>query len=227
MYREWTSQLAGAVGWQRTVPAAQTYRVLPDGCMDLIWANGRLFVAGPDTAAQVVTAAPGDSYIGLRFPPGTGPAVVGVPASELRDQRVPLADLWRSADVRRLTDWLSQAPDVAAALEAVAAGRLGPTATPEPAIAEIAARLGAGATVAATAATVGLSERQLHRRCLAAFGYGPKTLARIMRMNRALAMARAGTPLAIVAATAGYADQAHLAREVREFAGVPLGALRS
>jgi AraC-like DNA-binding protein len=40
-------------------------------------------------------------------------------------------------------------------------------------------------------------------------------------MQRALALARTGTPLAEAAARAGYADQAHLTREVRELAGVP------
>ena len=52
-------------------------------------------------------------------------------------------------------------------------------------------------------------------------GYGPKTLARILRMRRALDLARAGAPLAEVAVRSGYADQAHLTREVRDLAGVP------
>lgn len=75
------------------------------------------------------------------------------------------------------------------------------------------------------AATVGLSERQLHRRSLAAFGYGPKTLTRVLRLNRALTLARGGVPYAEVALVAGYADQAHLAREVRALAGLPLSRL--
>jgi AraC-like DNA-binding protein len=83
----------------------------------------------------------------------------------------------------------------------------------------------AGASVASTAAAVGLTERAMHRRCLVAFGYGPKTLARILRMNRAVALARGGTSFATVAAVAGYADQAHLARDVRALASVPLGTL--
>ncbi|MGV9766911.1 helix-turn-helix domain-containing protein, partial [Micromonospora tulbaghiae] len=87
--------------------------------------------------------------------------------------------------------------------------------------ARVAARLAAGATVAATAAEVGLGERALHRRSRALFGYGPKTLARILRMRRALDLARTGAPLAEVAVRSGYADQAHLTREVRELAGVP------
>ena len=82
-----------------------------------------------------------------------------------------------------------------------------------------------GASVARTAELVGLGERQLHRRCQDAFGYGPKTLARILRLGRALDLARSGVPAATVAASTGYADQAHLSREVRDLAGVPLRAL--
>jgi AraC-like DNA-binding protein len=124
--------------------------------------------------------------------------------------------------VRELTEQVHDAPDAGAVLEQIAAAR---RAQPDPLIGEVAARLRAGAPVAATAAAVGLGERQLHRRSLAAFGYGPKTLLRILRMRRALDLARAGTPFATVAVTAGYADQAHLAREVKDLAGVPLGSL--
>ncbi len=56
-------------------------------------------------------------------------------------------------------------------------------------------------------------------------GTGPKTLARILRLQTAVALARAGRPFADVAVTAGYADQAHLSRDVKALAGVPLGEL--
>jgi AraC-like DNA-binding protein len=59
------------------------------------------------------------------------------------------------------------------------------------------------------------------------FGYGAKTLGRVLRMQRALALARGGVRPADAAARAGYADQSHLARDVKEMAGVPLGALIS
>src|SRR2546423_1333252 len=76
--------------------------------------------------------------------------------------------------------------------------------------------------VAALAADLGASERQLNRRCLAALGYGPKTLHRILRLRRFLALARASAAtLAAVAADAGYADQAHLARDCQSLAGLP------
>jgi transcriptional regulator GlxA family with amidase domain len=75
------------------------------------------------------------------------------------------------------------------------------------------------------AAAVGLGERQLRRRFAAAVGYGPKTFARVARFRRALYLVRAGEPLAAAAAGAGYADQAHMTREVGALAGRTPGAL--
>jgi AraC-like DNA-binding protein len=190
-----------------------------------MWADGELVVAGPDTEAHLATSPRAGDYTGLRFASGTGPTVLGVPAHELRDQRVPLVDLWPAAQVRRLTEQVHEATDLGAALEEIAAGQLRRAGPPDPAISEIVGRLRANTPVRAVAEAVGLGERQLHRRSLAVFGYGPKTLVRILRMNRALAMARTGTPFATVAAETGYADQAHLSREVKALAGVPLGEL--
>ena len=75
-----------------------------------------------------------------------------------------------------------------------------------------------GADVAGLADALGTTTRTLHRRCLPVFGYGPQHLGRILRLQRALARARAGTPWAEVAAAEGFADQPHLAREVRTLA---------
>jgi AraC-like DNA-binding protein len=41
----------------------------------------------------------------------------------------------------------------------------------------------------------------------------------------ALRLARQGVPFADTAVQAGYADQAHMARDVRELAGMPLSQL--
>ncbi|WP_320783691.1 DUF6597 domain-containing transcriptional factor, partial [Streptomyces sp. CRN 30] len=96
MYEERASRLVGAVVWTKTAdgsaaPGARL--VLPDGCMDLLWHAGRLLVAGPDTHAHAPGADSG-SWAGVRFHPGTAPALLGVPAHALRDRRVDLADLW-------------------------------------------------------------------------------------------------------------------------------------
>ncbi|MFD5029883.1 DUF6597 domain-containing transcriptional factor [Streptomyces sp. NPDC058220] len=227
MYEERASRLDGAVVWTRTVTADEgstPYPVLPDGCMDLLWTGGRLLVAGPDTHAYAPEGITGLHCAGVRFAPGSAPALLGVPAHELRDRRVELADLWSPAEVRALTGRLAAAADPVAALEAVALRRAAAAGPPDPLPRAVVDGLNAGRTVAATADAVGLGARQLYRRSLDAFGYGPKTLARVLRLQRALTLVRAGTPYAEAALAAGCADQAHLARETRDLAGLTLGA---
>ncbi|MBV9846305.1 MAG: helix-turn-helix domain-containing protein [Kutzneria sp.] len=226
MYRERAAAIAGSFVWvNEVIEADAAHRVLPDGCLDLLWIGGRLVVAGPDTTARLVAGAAG-TVVGLRFAPGTGPVVLGVPANRLTDQRIPLSALWRGHQVRRLAERVAEAADPGTALEEIAAASLRGRDTPaDRLVSAVVAGLSAGRSVAAVADEVGLSDRQLYRRSLAAFGYGPKTLARVFRMRRALVAARSGTGLAEVAATTGYADQAHLSREVRALAGVALTQL--
>ncbi|MFF6784639.1 helix-turn-helix domain-containing protein [Streptomyces sp. NPDC012510] len=227
MYAERASRLDGAVVWTNTPDrpvGTGAGRILPDGCMDLLWNDGRLLVAGPDSRAYVTEGAP-RSWAGLRFYPGAAPAFLGVPAHELRDRRVELADLWPPTLVRRLTARVNAAADTASGLEEVVLERAAEAERPDPLLRQVVAALDAGRTVAATADELGLGARQLHRRSLVAFGYGPKTLARVLRLRRALDLARRGVPFADTAVRAGYADQAHLSREVRELAGLPLGEL--
>lgn len=227
MYGERASEeLPGAVVWWKHVAAGEPRRpVAPDGCLDVIWTGSSLLVAGPDTGPNYYEpATPEPRYVGLRLPPGVGPRVLGVPADELRDGRAPLADVWPSRYARQLTEQVGEADAPGEVLEAVASARAC-RAVVDPVAGRVLASVRAGASVAATAAEVGLSERQLHRRCLPAFGYGPKTLARVLRMTRAVDLARRGTPFATVAAVAGYADQAHLSRDIRSLTGVSLGEL--
>ncbi|MGE3288787.1 MAG: helix-turn-helix domain-containing protein [Pseudonocardia sp.] len=233
-------------GW--TFEAAATDRVtdvLPDGCMDLVWTGTQLLVAGPDTATRPAVRSAGSPAAGLRFAPGVLPALLGVPAAELRDRRVPLATLlprlappveerlFRGASVvaeRRGTRGPAT-PDGRVPLDVTALHVLAalapvlPGAPPDPAIRAAAARLGSGASATETADALGWTSRTLHRRCLAAFGYGPAVLRRVLRFRRAGALLVAGVAPAEVAARAGYADQPHLSREVRSLAGVSPAAL--
>nr|WP_281381784.1 helix-turn-helix domain-containing protein [Conexibacter arvalis] len=80
--------------------------------------------------------------------------------------------------------------------------------------------------VRALADGLGVSERQLLRRFRTAVGYGPRTLARVLRFQRFLAgiwepsgATAEGVELGRLAADAGYADQSHLVRDCRRLAG--------
>ncbi len=221
MYVERATKLPHVIAWHSVVPpGCPPERILPDGCLDVIWHDGSVFIAGPDTTAQLGVASPGSRFFALRFAAGTGPGVLGVPADELTDRQVPLDAVCPASEVRRL----AEATDPIAALEAFTLRRWH---EPDRAMVAVAACARAGRPVGAIAEQCGLSSRHLQRRCRSSFGYGPKTLARILRLQSAVALARAGRPFADVSVTAGYADQAHLARDVRALAGVPLGELVS
>ena len=232
-YAEWPppAALRGAVAclWASVAPDGDLADrlVLPDGCSDLIWELGvGGYVAGPDTGPFRPRAAAGTVIIGARFRPAAGGPALGLPLSELRDQRVPLADLL-PAQARPLSDALSPAAAAGALLDVT--GRLVAASPADSAVARAAALLrDPAARTEDIAGRVGLSERQLRRRTQAAAGYGPKTLQRILRFQRFVAAADASEgrlDLAAAAAMAGYADQSHLTRESVALSGLTPAAL--
>jgi AraC-like DNA-binding protein len=204
-------------------------RVVPDGSADIIWRDdGRsvtTFVAGPDTQAQLAPLTEGSRMVGIRFAPGAAGAVLGVPLDELRDLRVPLDELWGPV-AHEIAERLAVSDGPEQTLATVVRERI--NAPPDPTASAIARRMAFAAgpgVVAGVAADIGVSERHLQRRCRTSFGYGPKTLHQVLRFQRALRLARDGGRLADVAAVVGYADQAHMARDTRRLAGVPLTEL--
>ena len=185
--------------------------------MDLMVTGGRVVVAGPDTRALLASGT--DGTVALRLAPGAAPYVLGLPAAEIRDARPEFGQL----GLRHRPD-----PSVlsggATVLEQWALGLAGRAEIPRwPG--EVVRLARSGAQVGRIAADLGWSTRELHRHCLFAFGYGPTTLRRILRFRAALTAADTGRPLAEVAAACRFADQAHLARDARDLAGVSMSAL--
>lgn len=221
--------------WRLTVQGGDgPGRVVPDGFMDLVAAGSALHLAGPDTRPWPVERRGGETVVGVRFHPGAAPPLIGPPASELRDTQVAPGAIWGRAG-RELAERVEDAPSPGARMAAMLAaltGRLDHAAPPDPLVAAAVARLelDPGAVrVGALGPDLGLGERQLRRRFLAGVGYGPKTLARVMRFQRLLAMLQAAPSgprsLAEAAATAGYADQAHMTAECTALAGRSPAAL--
>ena len=234
-YREWAPPpaLRGSVSclWASVVPdgCPQVTLVLPDACSDLIWQSGRgVYVAGPDTGPAPEPLAGGSILAGVRLRPGAGGPVLGLPLTELVDQRAEAADVGSgltAALARRADGGL--APGEAMRLMVAEVGRAVATGPADPLVTAAARLLASPGTLAdGTADSLGVSERQLRRRCQAAVGYGPATLRRVLRFRRFLALIDAGErDLARAAAGAGYADQPHLTRECARLAGLPPAAL--
>ncbi len=201
--------------WESDALVDGTQRVVPDGCVDLVWLGERLLVVGADTQPMVWEAV-GAPASGIRLRPGTACAVLGVPADEVRDQQVPLSLLWPA--VKDLTD-RAEAADSSARLRLLTEAVLHRKAEPDPLIGAAVRRLVVpDARVSTVAHALGVSERHLNRRVTAAVGYGPKLLARVARLRRLVAVRRG--PLADRAYAAGYASQAHMTDEVRRLTGL-------
>ena len=216
-YRERVSPVPGVVLWQQDArPFSPAGRILPDGCMDLIWDGSRLFVAGPDTRARWHAADRNIGYIGLRFSRGIGPGLLDIHADEVRDLSPDLDRLWPSGPARILAEQV--AGEREAALEDWLVNRV---ADRQP------SRLGSRRLrTSEQLDACGGDGRPTRHGCPPVAPAVPTPLwlrasapGSVLRLGRALDTARKGLPLAEVAVVAGFADQAHFSREVRDLAG--------
>jgi AraC-like DNA-binding protein len=233
-YREWEPPPALrdhlVCVWENDLrqSTADDFLVVPDGCVDILWNAGRLYVAGPDTRPVREVVRP-VSVSGVRFRPGAARSWLGVPLSDIRNARIPLADLWKG-DAGCLAERLAAAPDATAAttvLQQALLNRLARVGQADRQVAflghaaAITSRHSGGGGFRELSRQTGLSERTLRRRCVEVFGYGFKTLQRILRFQRVLRLAAEspGSSLADLALACGFADHAHMAREVRALGG--------
>ncbi|MDR9771502.1 helix-turn-helix domain-containing protein [Rhizobium hidalgonense] len=203
--------------------------IVPDGYCDLLWIDGRLAVAGPDRTAAFPVLRPGTTIIGARFAPGAAAPWLKTRLSALVGRSVPLVDIgWK--DTAEFEARLGDCPDPSAAM-ALFRRLLEEAASDEEDPAQDAAVIFAAADSGRPASgllgRLDMSERQLRRRCHHHFGYGAKTLERIRRFQRFLDLCRSsGTmPLARLALEAGFADQAHMTREVGELSSLTPAAI--
>lgn len=224
------SEYVDSVWCQEVSPGPRLYgqRVVPDGCVDALWRDGLLCVAGPDTSWRIAQLPAGSMVVSVRFRPGMAPLLFGdAPASEACNQQVDLADLWGHAPVRELglrMDTSGSPAEMAAVLERAVVDRVRVVDEPDLMVRAAIREFDSPdpMPVPVVADRFGLSERQFRRRFIAAVGYGPKSLEGVLRLRRAMRLFEeaAGASIADVAAAAGYADQPHMTREMRRLAGV-------
>jgi AraC-like DNA-binding protein len=213
----WTNRLSKSHG--------MPFVVVPDGAVDLQWIDGRWRVAGPDRQPMIEQLPAQAVVVGFRFQPGSSSGWLGPAASEFCDKRVWLEDVWGRVgrEVDAATAALGANPSIPT-LEGVlsrwAASKPLPNAQMMSTHRLLSEGPPSGLDVVPWLMTeLGLSERTLRRRFEAAFGYGPKTLHRILRFQRFLSSGGIeSNSVGRRAAASGYADQSHLVRECRRLA---------
>ena len=205
--------------WMHRAPRGEPrgrVAVVPDGCVDILWTEHGFLVAGPDRTAAFPNLRSGETILGLRLRPGIARHLLRCDLDSITGQTVFLDDI-RPTGLSAHHDRLLALPDPLKRLrlltEAFAAQM-----KELPAVRSDAAALHALSTrlpAEAIAGEIGVTDRSLRRLSAAEFGYGPKTLARILRLQKLLGRAATGgASLAGLAAEAGFADQAHMNRDV-------------
>lgn len=236
-YREFApsdSRTAAVIActWEGHAGWAHSLRLLPDGCVDLVWDGASLVAFGPAPVALRSRLRAESRNVGLRLACGAAGAILGTPIDSLRGRARALHDAWGPL-FRHGEAQLARASGPAeqrAALERLVIDRLDDGHRPDPCVVRAAGRLSARTTsVGDIAEASGLATRELHRRFVHHVGYGPKALHRVLRfggfIRRLAAVASGKVTLGSLAVDLGYADQAHLCRECRQIAGSSPGAL--
>lgn len=202
---------------------------LPDGPVPM----PTLCLCGGTGTPRFAAAAPGTRVLMAAVRPGGLRCLLGMPNDTVCEGLFALEELVPRAEVAALAESLAAAPDEDAQLaqfENFLVRRSRSIAAPGPDLALPAdwhAR-----PMAALAEQHGIGVRQFERRFLASFGQPWRKVRQQLRCSSlitrlldtpALAGARHSLDWAGLAAEAGYADQAHLSRDMRHFTGYSPG----
>jgi AraC-like DNA-binding protein len=225
----------------RGVSDGEAEPIIPDGCAEIVVNVGDPFVrrtspdashvqasrliAGQLTRAILLEPTGRIDIWGVRLHPWCASTFTDVPAAELRDCDVPLADVARSFDnsLAAVGDATSEDDAERALLDALLtrAARATPPAVTVPRLVSFAARGSEATTVRRLSRDAGVSTRQLQLLFRNHVGLSPKQLLRVTRFHRALRIARAEPALSWgrVAHLAGFYDHAHLIHDSNDIAG--------
>lgn len=224
-------------------------RVLPDGCMDVIFNFGdrmapegspfgqpEAFVVGASMRPGVVEMNGRTDIFGIRLRPGSAFPLLGTPCSELYDAAGPV-ELLGAGLATLLRVHASSESDPARRVQVVERlllERLSSLTEPDPLVEQSLRLLGTEPVlgggvppVDSPAKTLRIGNRRLERLFARHVGVGPAAFRRTMRLHRALALLRRpGVCLADAAHAAGFCDQPHMNREIKTLTGLSPLALR-
>ena len=185
-----------------------------------------VLLAGLHLRSTLIAHPGAMSGIQINFSPSAPRAFFGIPAAEFAHRSVDLARLSRPLAeelherVNLETEWSARF----AAIDEVLMRTIDDTNRPRTEVAAAWQRIvgsRGGLPVSLVADDIGWSRRHLGSQFRSEYGIGPKDAARIVRFDRARRLIPAGRgSLAEIASDCGYADQAHLNRDFRDFVGL-------
>ncbi len=228
-------------------PSHTMERVLPDGCVELIfnlrenlirtydprdpskfeYQSGSIF-CGPHSEYMVIDTEAQACVMGVHFQPGGAwPFLNGIPAREAINRSLSLEDIWgfSTGDLR---ECLVNAPSHRARfriLEKALLERLHPDRERHPAIAWSVSEIerAPGIRPLSTITNeIGLSSRRFIELFSREVGLTPKRYYRIRRFQRVVQFVhtKSGIHWADLAVSCGYFDQAHFIHDFKNFCGM-------
>jgi AraC-like DNA-binding protein len=218
-------------------------RVVPDGCMEMIFHHGdlyrqyfedgtsvlqpRSFIFGQITTYLEIAPTGASGIIAARFlPEGLAP-FLAVPVAALEDKAVDMHTLFGEKGKTLETEIL-RAPDTQQRIQLIESFLLSLLERPQTidtitkacveAIIQSQGQLG----MIALAGQVQINRRNMERRFASAIGISPKQLSKVVRLQATLRMLeqKKFSNLTSLAYENGYYDQAHFIKDFREFTGM-------
>ncbi|TNE87120.1 MAG: helix-turn-helix domain-containing protein [Deltaproteobacteria bacterium] len=222
----WVSHLWW-VRWRVDAPFVQF--TVPYPVVHVVFEDGQAMVHGPMSTRFRRELVGEGGVFGVHFRPGAFRPVLGESLRALRDQRWPARRVFgEGVDhvAARLADGAPAEVEVQEWLRAVLPDALDPELAT---LVDLAERMMDGEVdlgVAQVAGALGVSERTLQRRFMDALGWTPREVLLRHRVHEALHCLDQPVPppLAELALTLGYCDQAHFSREFKRMVGLTPGA---
>jgi AraC-like DNA-binding protein len=207
--------------------APPVHHVPPDGCVSIVLGGVRPRLVGPRMTDLAVPLRAGASFRGVRMRPEAAGLLVRITPAQWVGRVAPLSE----ADPELAAAAASVDVDEALSLLLAAlVSRAGGCDQPDRLVRDaLAAVEESDHSVESLACRLGVSARTLQRRFAAATGLSPKSFVRIRRFRLAVANLLRPEPhtWGRVAVDHGFADQAHLVREVTALAGVAPSAVKA
>lgn len=203
----------------------QQERLMPTGTMELVFdlTLGDAVLCGAHSVPTTIDTSVCATIVGVHFRPGGAFPFLGIPASELHNETVPLSAIWGN-DAELVREQLLAAPDDESRFDVIEETLLRRASRLQRHVAVTHGifRLGKPVAVAEVVEETGLSQRRFIELFDSEVGLTPKVFARVQRFQRVL---RRIHPLTVVdwsdvAVACGYFDQSHLIHDFRALAGI-------